>query len=211
MINVQINSDDIARVRGISYVLGTHSERPIYRAINDSISNSRTFTIGLLSAKFNMTATNIRSSFRNRAGNYLQTLAGPGRLNGYYRTTGKPRGFISFIGTRQLAGGRGVSVRFFRDGARHQFRHMFIQNYRGADNVWYRRDFFGRTYVRGRPYAQIMPRLDRIYRYPLHRAATQRLEDYLAQPVIYTRIDNHAADRFVVNMGRRLDDEISRL
>jgi hypothetical protein len=213
LIKVEVDKIDLARVKTAMVGIKNNTDPIIYRAINKSIGINRTFSIDQAYQVLNLTKTYIRDRFK-KAGNWLELKAGPKRLFGQYWTIGKPIGFINFVGTKELKSG-GVSVKILRTGNRFKIRHAFIRKVRGAENVWEREPAARghRAPARTREqYAGFMQKTyGRRWRYKLLRMAGPRVQDILADPGIYGKIDKNAVETFQRKLDEQLEYELSKL
>jgi hypothetical protein len=202
MMNVRIDQDQLAGAKLMLGAVGRSVNPIIYRAINRTEDNAQVRAVDLIYEILNLTKTRIRQDFR-------KVRASLNRLSGQLNAEGLPVGFMSFAGTRELARGRGVSVRIKRLGGRREyFRHAFIAPGRGGnEQVFEREEWYGRTYRPGYPYWK-MPR---DYRFGLDRLSAVAIEDYYKDQRIYQPVLNYAGDRLVININSQIDYEFSRI
>jgi hypothetical protein len=214
LIKVSANKIDVAKVKSTLGLIKKNVDPVIYRSINKTIGTNRTLSITKVYQDLNLTKTYIRNRFKSKAGKWLENKARSGRLQGQYWTTGGPIGFINFSGTKELAKGRGVSVKIKRNGERRHFKHAFIREIKGAANVWERAPAQrgGRPYVPSRRYAAFMQQAyGKKWRLPLQRMAGPRIGDILAKPAIYRIIETHAVETLQKNIDSQLAYELSKL
>jgi hypothetical protein len=214
LIQIQPSQVDLAKVKATLGAIKKNTDPVIYRAVNKSIGISRTYSINQVYDDLNLTKTYIRNRYKSKAGKWLELKAGPGRLKGQYWTIGKPIGLINFIGTKQLKNGQ-VSVKVKRRGTRFKLDHAFIAKAKGVLNVWEREPAArgGRRPSRTREqYAAFMESTyGRRWRLRLHRMAGPRIQDILADPNIYRKIDLHAVETFQRKLDEQLAYELNKL
>ena len=114
---------------------------------------------------------------------------------------------MSFSGTRELKGGKGVSVKLKRKGSREYFRHAFIADAKGTTNVFEREEWGHARWIPGYPYWK----LPKQYRFGLDRLSGVAIEDYYKDDRIYQKVLNYGGERLVINVNSQIDFELSKI
>ena len=208
MINVKVNQESLSSAKVLINAVGKSADPVIYRTINKSIDNTQVKGVDLVYQALNLTKTRIRKDFR-------KIRAFTRRLTGQLIAEGRPIGFTSFSGTKELKAG-GVRVKIERSSPATDFKHAFIApGKRSADpktgekklQVFERKRYGSGVFIPGYPYANLPHR----YKYPLERKAGPKIEDYYGHDRIQLPVEQFAAFRMEVNMQSQIDFEMSKI
>ncbi|WP_027853849.1 hypothetical protein [Marinobacterium litorale] len=120
---VQINRDDMQRVRDLLYGYRNGAERAAQRAINKGGHAGRKAIVDGIYAKAALKKKDIRS----RATFYQASLGTLGQASYKLVLKSGPLNLLEFYSAKPAAGKKGgVSFRIWRDGKREKYRHAFI-------------------------------------------------------------------------------------
>lgn len=198
-MKAEINKADLLAVKAMFAGVRGASKRIIFRSINKTLTNTKTFAAKEIGKDLNLTQKRIKQDFRENKANTVKQY-------GSVEATGKPVGLISFGGTRQLKAG--VKVKIHKSKTATTLKHAFITTANNARNVFWRQWEGTRQKLRpGFPYA----RLPRQYRYPLERLTGPRVEDEYSKDKVINPVMKNAGERFVVNMDSQVSLELSKL
>ena len=172
------------------------------RAINSTLTTVRSDAVDAIANDLNLTKTFIRNSFTIRRATYTDVA-------GAVISSSKPISLIHFIGTRQLAPGKGVSVRVKKSKPIIHFRHAFIAEAKGATQVWERAEgiYMGRAWKRTFPYHH----LPRNMRFPIEKMTGPRITDEYSKEQILNVVAARAGEVYAKNLDHELDYELSQL
>jgi hypothetical protein len=200
MVNLKVDKDSMAGAKIMLAAVGRSADPIIYRAINKSMAKGQTRAVSKISRVVNLTATRIRKDFK-------QHKAFSGRLSGTLLAEGKPVGFMSFSGTKELKTG-GVSVKIRKDRPRFRMVHAFIARGRGGKHqVFEREDWYGRPWKPGYPYAK-MPKS---YRLGLDRLSAIAIEDYYKDNRIYNDVQLYCSQVLEEETLRQIEFELTKI
>ena len=200
MVSHKIDKDQLREVQMILASVGKSVDPIIYRSINKTIDRGQTKAISSIYKIVNLTKTRIRKDFK-------KYKAFSKRLSGKLLAEGKPVGFMSFSGTKELARG-GVSVKIRRDKPRFKMSHAFIgKGVGGQEQVFEREDWWGRPFRPGYPYAN-MPKSHRM---PLDRLSAIAIEDYFADDRMYKPVQEFCSQFLSDETLRQIEFELSKL
>jgi hypothetical protein len=200
MVNLKVDQGQLNGAKLMLAAVGKSADPIIYRAINKTIDNTQVKAVDMVYQVLNLTKTRIRKDFK-------KSRAYRSRLSGQLLAEGLPVGFMSFSGTKELKGGKGVSVKLKRKGSREHFRHAFIADAKGGTHVFEREDWGSGPWYPGYPYFK-MPRR---YRFGLDRLSSVTIEDYYKDDRIYKTVIDYGGDRLVINIGNQIDFELGKI
>jgi len=171
------------------------------RAVNKSLTTVRAAAVDLLYAELNLRKTDIRNSFAI----YKASYTAP---SGSVVSSSRPVPLAKFVGTRQLARGRGVSVQIKRTGSREVLRHAFMGTMKsGHVGVFERESYTKRPYREFFPYAKLPER----FRLPIEEMFSLRITDEYGKEAILGQVMQRAGEVYQSNFEHELDYELSRL
>lgn len=199
MVKVDIDRGDLTRLKATMAAIGKSAKPVMARAINKTLTGTRTDAVGEIYKSLNLTKTRIRKDFSlHKASSVV--------VRGSVLAKGKPVGLISFTGTKQLKSGL-VSFKVHRREKHTKLRHAFIAQAGGNKHVFERVNWGKRPFRPGFPYA-VLPHK---YRFPLERKTGPRIEDDYSQKIIIDPVAIMAGNRLTKNVDSQIDYEWSKL
>lgn len=193
-----IKTEGIAAAKVALYGIKNGFPKATTRAVNKTLTGSRTDATKELAGILNISQKRIRQDFSIHKATWK-------KLEGSLKSTGEPVGLASFAGTRQTK--KGVSVKIFKRGKRSIIGGAFVAERRGANHV------FLRKYRKGKKKGQaVKPNfpygvLPRSYRLPVWRLTGPRVQDIYDDKPVMDAVLKKAGNRF----DKNLDYETDRL
>ena len=172
------------------------------RAINSTLTTVRSDAVDAIANDLNLSKTFIRNSFTVRRATYTDVA-------GAVISSSAPISLIHFAGTRQLAPGKGVSVRVKKSQPIVHLKHAFIEAPKGGEQVWERAEglYMGRAWKRTFPYHH----LPRHMRLPIEKLTGPRITDEYGKEPIVNAVAARAGEVYAKNLDHELDYELSQL
>jgi len=177
-VSIQINQDDINRIKRDFLLMSGEVPLAASRAINRTLTAVGTEASVQVRKTYNLKASRVKK-------NFLTRKATKNNLSASWRSRGEPVGLIQF-GARQTQ--RGVSVKVETADPRKVIDHTFIQVGRNQIKHVFWREKKGGVMVG---------------RYDVHRLTGPRIEDALAKPEVQKALQKTADE----TLAKRLDAE----
>lgn len=199
MVRVEIDKEDLAKVKNMLTGITSGAEKALTRSINKSLVNVRTRSVKDIGKDINLKASRIKNDFDIKKTFSLNDSA-------YIRCRSTPPGLINF-GARPVS--KGVTVKIKRAGARRSLKHAFIADLRGNNQVAWRDNEHVGT---GKPYRPDFPygKLPRHYRHPITVLYGPRIADIFKQDPIMGPVLEFAGERISVNLLHEADAILNR-
>jgi len=200
-LHIDVNQDDIDRVKTMLAGVKNGSKRVQVRAINKTLTNTQTKAVDEIYQQYNITKTNIRAVMSLFKANYS-------KISGAFWAISGPTPLIKFAGTRQTL--KGVTVKVMRSGNRELLKHAFIATMKSGHKGVFWRKWSGQRepFVRTKSYGHLAGTK---YAKPIEERFGPKVTDALDKPIPMKRVLDHAGERITYHLNHELEYELSRL
>ncbi len=199
MIQIEIDKSDLSAVSAAMYGIKNGQKTVLTRAVNKTMTGVKTDATQEIYNILSLTKTRIKKSFKIKRMTWGSPTAN-------IRSTGKPVGLATFLGTREI--NAGVSSKVKRTGPRKVTKDAFIGMRGNTKHAYWRR--YKGAKVAFRPWVPYSM-LPEKYRLPLKRLTGPRIQDIYDDPVVMKAVLKKADVRMTKNLNHELDYLLSTL